>query len=140
MPKSIPHVNHRRLPIDESLPLAAIDIDATPDADEESVRALQENNLAVTLMSVSAGMVGVCLTVIGLFRFMQDQKQVGTIADDLVAIDSILFVAVCIISYCAIRTANRKKRQRLDRLADVLFLAALSFMAVICGIISWTIA
>lgn len=91
-------------------------------------------------MSVSAGMVGVCLTVIGLFRLIQNVHGAGTIANDLVAGDSLLFVAVCIFSYGAMRTANRKKRQRLERIADVLFLSALSFMAVVCGIIAWTIA
>ncbi len=91
-------------------------------------------------MSVSAGLVGVCLTVIGLFKLIRNFQGAGTIADDLVAVDSLLFVAVCMLSYVAMRTASRKWRQRLERIADLLFLSALSFMAIICGIIAWTIA
>ena len=140
MLKPSPQLERHRVWIGES-PMPPNDaIEVALDSAKESAQARQEDNLCVHLMSVSAGMVGVCLTVIGIFRFVQDQKGVGTIADDLVAVDSILFVAVCIISYCAMRTTNRKKRQRLNRVADVLFLAALSFMAASCGIIAWTIA
>ena len=115
-------------------------LDDDAEADARLGTPLQERDLCVHMMSVSAGMVGVCLTVIGLFKLIRNLQRAGTIADDLVAIDSLLFVAVCLFSYGAMRTANRKWRQRLERIADLLFLSALSFMAIICGIIAWTIA
>ena len=111
-----------------------------PDADAMFGQSFQESNLCVHLMSVSAGMVGVCLTVIGLFKLIGNLQGARTIANDLVAIDALLFVAVCILSYVGMRTAKRKWRQRLEKTADLLFLAALSFMAIICSIIVWAIA
>jgi hypothetical protein len=140
VPTPAPQMDRPRRWFDESSPLANDDSEVPPDADAKSGQAFQESNLCVHLMTVSAGMVGVCLTVIGLFRLIQNFQGAGTIANDLVAIDSLLFVTVCIFSYGAMRTASRKKRKRLERIADVLFLSALSFMAVICGIIAWTIA
>jgi len=137
VPTPIPQLNNPRLWIDDSAALVSDDIQA-PTANAEI--SAQENNLCVQLMSVSAGMVGVCLTVIGLFKIIRHLKGAGTIADDLVAIDSLLFVIVCIISYGGMRTADRKWQRRMERTADMFFLLALTFMAVICGIIAWAIA
>ena len=111
-------------------------LDEVAKAEEEA----EESALCVQLMSVSAGMVGVCLTVLGVFKLLRHFKGAGSLADDLVAIDSLLFVAVCILSYGGIRTASRRWQQRLERAADVFFLFALALMAVICGIIAWAIA
>jgi hypothetical protein len=103
----------------------------------EKTRVL--NDLCVHLMSVSAGMVGVCLTVIGLLQFTNN-RRVATLADDLVVVDAVLFLAVCILSYCALRSRNLARRRRWEGVADILFLAAMCFMVVICGVIVWVIA
>jgi hypothetical protein len=119
------------------------DIVQMPRHEEEQPETLQErslNNLSVHLMSVSAGMVGICLTVIGLFKIVIHLQRMGTIAADLVAIDSVCFLVVCMIAYCALRSTDRKHRQRLARVADGLFLVSLSFMAFICGVIVWAIS
>jgi hypothetical protein len=84
-------------------------------------------------------MVVVCLTVIGLLQFTNGRKVVS-LADDLVAADAILFLAVCILSYCALRSADGARRRRWEGIADILFLAAMCFMVVICGVIVWVIA
>jgi hypothetical protein len=138
VPTPIPQLDNHLLWFDESLSHANDNVEAPHAAHANS--AQEESNLCVQLMSVSAGMVGVCLTVIGIFKLFHNLRGAGTIADDLVAIDSLLFVTVCIISYGGMRTANRKWRLRLERTADVCFLSALTFMAVICGIIAWAIA
>ena len=137
MPTPIPQLDNHRLWLEEA---AALDNERPVVAPENSGQTAQEGNLCVQLMSVSAGMVGVCLTVIGIFKLFHNLRGAGTIADDLVAVDSLLFVTVCIFSYGAMRTPNRTLRQRLERTADLLFLSALTFMAVICGIIAWAIA
>jgi hypothetical protein len=104
-----------------------------------AAKDLALNDLCVHLVSVSAGMVGVCLTVIGLLQFTTN-RRVATLADDLVAVDAVLFLAVCILSYCALRSTDRVRRQRWEGIADMLFLAAMCFMVVICGVIVWVIA
>jgi hypothetical protein len=114
--------------------------EASPDEVSKAEEEAEESVLCVQLMSVSAGMVGVCLTVLGVFKLLRHFKGAGSLADDLVAIDSLLFVAVCILSYGGIRTASRRWQQRLERAADLCFLFALALMAVICGIIAWAIA
>ena len=49
-----------------------------------------EEDISVHILSVSAAMVGVCLTVIGLLRVVIAIQKADTIADDLLALDAIL--------------------------------------------------
>ncbi len=84
-------------------------------------------------------MVGVCLTVIGILRIVISVQNINTIADDLLAMDAVLFVTSCILSYWALRTQGIRRTHRVERVAVVIFLAALSLMVVICGIITYAI-
>ena len=84
-------------------------------------------------------MVGVCLTVIGLLRVIITMRKADTAADDLVALDAVLFLASCLSSYWAIRSRNTRRMHRLERFADVAFMLALLFMVGICGFITYAI-
>lgn len=106
-----------------------------PDVSDERL----EENLAVHIFSVSAAMVGVCLTVIGIIRIVIAARSVETLADDVLALDALLFVAACLLAYSAIRSRSRHRRRRLERVADVLFLVALLLMAAACGLIAYAL-
>jgi hypothetical protein len=69
---------------------------APPDQAEESPL---EHDLCVHIFTVSAGMVGVCLTVIGILQLVISSRQADTLADDFLAFDSVLFLLACILSY-----------------------------------------
>jgi hypothetical protein len=56
--------------------------------DEETL----EEDISIHIFSTSATMVGVCLTVIGLFKLIIQLKAIGTLGDDLLAIDASLFL------------------------------------------------
>lgn len=85
-------------------------------------------------------MVGVCLTVIGIIRLVITIQQIDTFADDLVAVDGILFLIASILSYWALRTRSKQRIYSLERIADFLFISALLFMVVICGFIAYAMA
>ncbi len=85
-------------------------------------------------------MVGVCLTVIGILRVVIATQRRDTIADDLLSLDAVLFLASCVLSYWALRTRGRRRMHRVERVADFVFLAALLSMVVICGFITYAIA
>jgi multisubunit Na+/H+ antiporter MnhF subunit len=91
----------------------------------------------VHIFTVSAAMIGACLTVVGFFRALGRAAQESTIGDNLVAIDALVFLAACVLSYFAIRTRRHRRRYTIERLADLLFLCALAFMALICGPIAY---
>lgn len=98
-----------------------------------------EADLCIHIFTVSAAMVGVCLTVIGLFRVITDLKNISSIGDDLLVLDALMFLCACILSYYAIRRRGARRSLRAERIADVLFLAALSLMVVVCGLITYAI-
>ena len=99
-----------------------------------------EEDVCVHIFTVSAAMVGVCLTVIGILRVVITVKHEDTLADDFLAIDAVLFLISCFLSYWALRTRNTRRMHRVERIADTIFLLALFFMACICGFITYAIA
>lgn len=99
---------------------------------QESFLEKQEENISIHIFSVSAAMVGVCLTVIGILNVITSIKRVETLLDDMTALDAVFFVLACIISYMAIRTKERGRRLLLEKTADTIFLAALFLMAATC--------
>lgn len=105
------------------------------DSDSKTETAIIDIDLGVHIFSVSAALVGVCLTVIGLLRI----RITSTFIDDLLTIDAFLFLLACLLSYGAIRTPLRPKRRRLEHLADIVFLIALLVMTCTTGFIAYEI-
>jgi hypothetical protein len=99
-----------------------------------------DQDICVHIFTVSAAMVGVCLTVIGLLRIVITIQKVDTIADDLVAANALLFLAACVISYWALRTRSSRRMHRLERIADALFLSGLGLMTGVCCFMTYAMA
>ena len=99
---------------------------------EESFIEKQEENISPHIFSVSAGMVGVCLTVISLINVSSAIKKINTVGDDLIALNAVIFILSCYLSYSAMKTSDRKRRLWLEKVADRIFLIGLFLMVVIC--------
>lgn len=100
-------------------------------------RELLEEDISVHIFTASAGMVGVCLTVIGLLRITSKLKNLSTIGDELMAVDALALLTSCLLAYVALRIRRQQRRYDIERVADVIFLIALSLMVVICGLIAY---
>lgn len=100
-------------------------------------KAPLEEDISIHILSVSAAMVGVCLTVIGLIRIVITIGKFDTIADNLLAVASLIFLVSCFCSYWALRTRGTRRMQRLERIADAAFLVGLLIMVVVCGVITF---
>jgi hypothetical protein len=98
-----------------------------------------EARLSVRIFSVSAVMVGACLTVIGIVRIIIASKGTQTFADDLLALDALVFVAACLLAYVSIRTLGSRLSERIERMADYSFIAGLLLMFAVCLIIVYSI-
>jgi hypothetical protein len=85
-------------------------------------------------------MVGVCLTVIGVIRVVITLGRADTLADDFLAGDAVLFLAASLLSYTALRTRSARKMKKFERLADWLFISAMTMMVGICGFICYAIS
>ena len=100
----------------------------------------REENICIHIFSVSAAMVGVCLTVIGLIRVVITMGKADTIADDLLAFDAVLFLTASMLSYTALRSRTTQKMKRFERFADWLFITAMTLMVAICAFIAYAIS
>jgi hypothetical protein len=107
---------------------------------DDPARVRLEEDICAHIFTVSAGMVGVCLTVIGILRVVITAQRLDTLADDLLALDAVLFLFSCFLSYWALRTRGLRRMHRVERVADVIFLLALALMTVICCFICFAIA
>jgi hypothetical protein len=93
---------------------------------------------AIHVFTASAALVGVCLTVIGLFQVIAQLRGLGSLGDDLLSLDALLFLGACILAYLALRTPRgRSRREVFERYADLLFLIALVLMAVACSLLTY---
>jgi hypothetical protein len=97
-----------------------------------------EEDVSIHILSVSAAMVGVCLTVIGLIRIVITMGKFDTIADNILALASLIFLISCFCSYWALRTRGTRRMHRLERIADAAFLLGLLLMVIVCGIITFS--
>jgi hypothetical protein len=107
---------------------------------EEKPSTRLEESISVHIFSVSAAMVGVCLTVIGIIRIVIKARNATTLADDFLALDSLLFLISCILAYGAMKKRGTDMMAKLERMADTIFIVALIFMVVICGLIAFEVS
>lgn len=107
--------------------------------DEEPSRERLENDLTMHVFAISAGMVGVCLTAIGILQLVAAQAKVQTFGDELLAADAVLFVVCCFLSFWSFKTKRAGLRQNLRLLVDSLFLVALVLMVAVCAIIAYAL-
>jgi hypothetical protein len=104
----------------------------TPSPEEEHTHML-------TVFSVSAGMVGVCLTAIGLIQVMEHLQNALTFCDEILAFDALLFLNSCIASYWALHHRFRSNYRRLRLIVDTLLMFGIIMMAVVCGMIAYSL-
>jgi hypothetical protein len=92
-------------------------------------------NTTEQIFVVSAAMVGVCLTLMGIVGIITSLSQVETLADELLAGDAMVFLIACLSSYFALRTSS-KASNRYARAADVTFISALIAIVAIGAIVA----
>jgi uncharacterized membrane protein YqjE len=107
-------------------------------ADNQNTRL--EHDICIHIFTVSSAMVGVCLTVIGLIRVVITLGKANTLADDCLAVDALLFLTSCLLSYWALRSRGFCRMHRVEQIADATFIFAMIGMVAICALFTYTIA
>jgi len=97
-----------------------------------------EEDICIHIFTVSSAMVGVCLTVIGLIRVVITLGNADTLADDFLAIDALLFLASCLLSYWALRSRGLRRMHKIERTADAIFIFAMIGMVGVCTLITYS--
>ena len=98
-----------------------------------------DHEIVSHIFVISAAMVGVCLTAIGLVKIVTKRHGIETIADDLLAFNACLFVTCCFAAFWSFRTRHKRRRGSLETFVERAFLAGLALMVVICAIIVYSI-
>lgn len=93
----------------------------------------------LTLLSVSAAMVGVCLTAVGLVSVIQALNKWAGWVDDLLAIGSLLFSLVTLLSFLGIRTKIRNAWRPYLLVLDVLFCLGIVTMVVASFLLTYAV-
>jgi hypothetical protein len=92
-----------------------------------------DKKIASYIFSGANTMVGVCLTIIALFRIMKTGIQ--TYADEILALDTSLFITASILSYAVLR---KDRNKRLEKWADLFYYAGMVIMFFVGLIIIYT--
>ncbi len=109
----------------------------TPKTEEEPENT--DRDIAPHIFTTSSVMLGLCLTIISIMRGKDNADPLQTVVDDLIAMDSLIFLSTCFLSYAALRVRHLKNIHRLESIADVVFLVGMTLMAVACALFVWTI-
>jgi hypothetical protein len=92
---------------------------------------------ASQICTISASMVGVCLTTIGLIRVIITLNKIDTFADNILAFDAVIFLIATITSYWAMRRRHIERLHLLEKIADLAFLSGILVMTFACVFIAF---
>jgi hypothetical protein len=100
-----------------------------------------QRDIFLHVSEVSVAMIGVCLTGVSILNVDQDINDINTYVDDLLAIDSFIFLTAYLLSYWVVRVMTKsdspkeRLRQRnvrkIGNIANAIFLIGMIFMAIV---------
>jgi hypothetical protein len=93
-------------------------------------------DMTVHIFSVSATLVGACLTVISLFIISRSLNNIRRVGESLLALDAIIFLFTCSLAYTALSMRKKKRQHQLEKVAEWLFFSGLLVMATVCILIA----
>ena len=102
---------------------------------QETTNEYKEFDLTIHIFSVSAALLGVCLTVIGLFVISHRLSPVKSLGEKLLAVDASIFLTTCMLAYFSLRIRRKQRQHLLERIAEEVFFFGLIMMAFICFLI-----
>ena len=73
-----------------------------------------------------------CITLLGLIKVLEGINSASVLADEILAINAILFLLAGFFSYSALKSHSLAWRRILGRSADVLFSLGFCMLASIC--------
>jgi hypothetical protein len=107
-------------------------------ADDRSAEERLQTHL-LTLLSVSSGMVGVCLTAIGLVGIIKSLDRIELVVDDLLALSALLFLVASALSFVGMRTRLAHTWRPFERTLDAVFCLGLALVVVATLLLTWRV-
>jgi magnesium-transporting ATPase (P-type) len=93
-----------------------------------------ERDIYLHISEISVMMVGVCLTGVSIMQVDEDIQDTGTYIDDLLAIDSCIFLIAALIAYWVIRVTTNSNRnvRKVGNIANIIFLIGMIVIVIVC--------
>jgi hypothetical protein len=107
---------------------------------EKARKAGLDREICKHIFPVAAAMVGVCLTAIGLLRIVSAVGRKGTVADDILSFDAVLFLLATLAAYFALRVESDPRRHSLERIADISFILAMVTLTAACFLVTYVVS
>ncbi len=127
--------------LDRAISDAPNEIDSQASVEDFSTEVfyqrMMERDIYIHISEVSVAMIGVCLTGVSIMQVGQDIDEVSTYVDDILAIDSFIFLTSFILAYWLIRVTMKGHRhiRKVSNTANVIFLIGMILMAIVSGLI-----
>lgn len=98
---------------------------------------MMERDIYMHISEVSVAMIGVCLTGVSIMQVGQDMEDINTYIDDLLAIDSFVFLTSFLLAYWLIRVTMKGNRhlRKVSRIANFVFLSGMIVMVLVSVLI-----
>jgi hypothetical protein len=93
-----------------------------------------------TVFSVSASMVGVCLTAIALILVYEKLSAPRLVSRVLLSVDALIFLLGAILAFLSLRAQVDRRRSPLGEVAEVAVLLGLVVMTLSCALLVLTMA
>jgi hypothetical protein len=91
----------------------------------------------IAVFSASVGMIGVCVTTIGLVRLLEHVGSYVTLFDEILVADALVFLVSSGVSFVALRRRVRNERAVLAGFVDLLFFTGLIVLVGVCAMFAW---
>ena len=95
----------------------------------------RDRDVLLRLLSVTASLAGLCIAALGFMEIGAPEAAMRSYADEVIALDALLFVCCVYLILWALRTTKVSRIRTLTRIVDVVFLFALTTMLVASGYI-----
>jgi uncharacterized membrane protein len=101
---------------------------------DELYHRMFERDIYLHISEISVMMVGVCLTGVSIMQVDEDIQTSGTFIDDLLAIDSLIFLFAALLAYWLIRVTTNSSRnvRKIGNIANTIFLLGMIVIVVVC--------
>ena len=107
-------------------------------SDRLSIRTRSEA-LASHILPVSATMIGVCVTLIGLVK-LAEEKHGSSHVDEYAALVSVMFLTSALTSYLSIRNSHRPRLSVwIEQIADLIFLGGLIGITLVATLFAYEV-
>lgn len=95
------------------------------------------NKTSQHILSTSSSLLGFCLFIITSIHF--SSRTEGSIIDEFTSVIAVLLASACVFSFVSMKTANEKLEDKLELIADYIFLTALIGIVIIILLIAFNV-